>query len=64
VVSRHALQDHFGLQVVGLSGQARDVALCKSFLRGWERIRNVAARNRSAPSDNRVVLKSSDFQTS
>lgn len=61
VVSRQALEDHFGLQVTGLAGQVLDAALGEAFMRGWERIRNVAARVRSAPAEHPVVLQSSDF---
>lgn len=64
LVTRQALQDHFGLQVASLAEQAREAALSDAFLRGWERIRNVAARARGMPIDNRVVLESDAFQVS
>ena len=61
VVSREALEDHFGLDLADLSVSERDAALLESFSQGWERIRTVAARNRAVPSSGRIVLKSSDF---
>ncbi|ADC45310.1 hypothetical protein Rmet_6731 (plasmid) [Cupriavidus metallidurans CH34] len=49
---------------VGLAGPLRDTALSEAFLIGWERIRSVAARSRSAPSEGRIVLTSRDFTVS
>ncbi|WP_455286548.1 DUF1488 family protein [Cupriavidus necator] len=61
VVSREALEDHFGLDLADLSVSECDAALLESFGQGWERIRTVAARNRAVQSSGRIVLKSSDF---
>lgn len=61
VVMRQALQDHFELRIVELSGQQCESALREAFLRGWEKIRNVAARSRTEPNGGRIVLKSVDF---
>jgi len=60
-VSREALEDYFGLTLVGLSVEDRSRAILDAFMHGWDRIRDAAARNRSVPSNHRVVLKSSDF---
>jgi len=60
-VSREALEDHFGLALVGLSVEARNCAILDAFMHGWGRIRDAAARNRSVPSNHRLLLKSSDF---
>lgn len=61
VVSREALEDHFGLELSNHSVSERDAALLKAFSQGWERIRTVAARHWGVPSTGRIVLKSSDF---
>jgi hypothetical protein len=61
VVSRDALQDHFGLGLAGLSADEQERAALQSFNHGWERIRNVAARRRDVPSEQPLVLKSGDF---
>lgn len=61
VVMREALQDHFDLRVAGLPSHQRDAALREAFLRGWERIRSVAARSRAELCEGRIVLKSADF---
>ncbi len=60
-VSREALEDHFGLALAGISAEDRDQAILGSFMHGWERIRDAAARSRSVPSDHCIVLTSSDF---
>lgn len=61
-VSREALEDHFGLARASFSAKDRDHAILVSFMKGWERIRDAAARSRRVPSNSRVVLTSSDFQ--
>ncbi|WP_232346354.1 DUF1488 family protein [Cupriavidus sp. USMAA2-4] len=60
-VSREALEDHFGLALAGFSAPDRNHAILRAFMHGWERIRDAAARSRSVPSNQRIVLKSSDF---
>lgn len=37
------------------------LTILDAFHGGWERIRNVAARIRRAPADNRIVLTANDF---
>ncbi len=60
--SREALEDHFGLALASFSAKDRDHAIVCSFMKGWERIRDAAARSRRVPSNSRIVLTSSDFQ--
>nr|WP_315593606.1 DUF1488 family protein [uncultured Cupriavidus sp.] len=63
VVTRQALEDHFGLEPTGVSPQQRDVAIAEAFRKGWERIRNVAARiqRTSIGGHHYVVLRAEDF---
>lgn len=61
-VSRDALEDHFGLALAGFSAEDRNSAILGSFMHGWERIRDAAARSRSVPSNHCIVLTSSDFR--
>ncbi|WP_116313876.1 DUF1488 family protein [Cupriavidus taiwanensis] len=61
-ISREALEDHFGLALASFSATDRDHAILGSFMNGWERIRDAAARCRSLPSNSRIILTSSDFQ--
>ncbi len=50
VVSRKALEDHFGLALAGFSPEDRADAMLGAFMHGWERIRGTAARSRRVPS--------------
>nr|WP_019450200.1 DUF1488 family protein [Cupriavidus sp. BIS7] len=61
-VSREALENHFGLAIAGFPAEDRNHAMLGSFMHGWQRIRDVAARNRRVPSNSRIVLTSSVFQ--
>lgn len=61
VVSREALEDHFGLALAVLSPEDRAHAMLGAFMHGWERIRDTAARSRRVPSNHRIVLTTSDF---
>lgn len=61
-ISREALEDHFGLALASFSATDRDHAILGSFMNGWERIRDAAARCRRMPSNSRIILTSSDFQ--
>ncbi len=63
-VSREALEDHFGLALGSFSAVDRDRAIVDSFMHGWERIRDTAARSRRVPSHNCIVLTTSHFQAS
>jgi len=60
-VSREALEEHFGLALAGFSVKDRDHAILGSFMHGWERIRDTAARSRRVPSDHPIVPTTSDF---
>lgn len=62
VVTRQALEDHFGLRSSKMSLPQRETALEEAFRNGWERIRNVAARIRRALAGGHyVVLHTEDF---
>lgn len=62
MVTRQALEDHFGLKPIGMAPQQRDVAIGEAFQKGWERIRNVAARiQRTSVGGHYVVLHTEDF---
>lgn len=62
VVTRQALEDHFGLNPTGIASQQRDAAIGEAFQKGWERIRTVAARLQRAPvGGHYVVLRAEDF---
>lgn len=61
-VTREALEEHFDLQAAEFNCPSDELAIWDAFHRGWERIRNVAARIRRAPTENRIVLKASDFE--
>jgi hypothetical protein len=62
VVTRKVLETHFGFSPSGMSPPQRDSAMEEAFQKGWERIRNVAARIQRAPvGDHYVVLRTDDF---
>lgn len=62
VVTLQALEDHFGLNPTAVASQQRDVAIGEAFQRGWERIRNVAARSKRAlDGGHHIVLHTDDF---
>lgn len=62
MVTRQALEDHFGLSSSTMRSPQREAALEEAFRNGWDRIRNVAARIRRAPAGGHyVILHTDDF---
>lgn len=61
VVTREALEQHFELATGEFDSTEAQLAIWDAFHRGWERIRNVAARIRRPAPDNLIVLTASDF---
>lgn len=61
IASRDVLESHFDLHLAAVAAEARDQVVLEAFSRGWDRIKNAAARDRRVPSSVPIVLMASDI---